>query len=56
MTHAFFKGLLFRAAVRSIPALGGEQDMRRMGGCAAKFLDMLDDDAGTSLSPHSTVE
>jgi len=32
MTHAFFKGLLFLAAGSVIHALGGEQDMRRMGG------------------------
>src|SRR5262249_37648571 len=32
MTHAFFKALLFLAAGSVIHALGGEQDMRRMGG------------------------
>jgi len=32
MTHAFFKGLLFLAAGSVIHALGGEQDMRHMGG------------------------
>jgi NADH-quinone oxidoreductase subunit L len=32
MTHAFFKALLFLAAGIIIHALGGEQDMRRMGG------------------------
>jgi NADH-quinone oxidoreductase subunit L len=32
MTHAFFKALLFLAAGVIIHALGGEQDMRRMGG------------------------
>src|SRR6202034_2948020 len=32
MTHAFFKGLLFLAAGRVIHAMGGEQDMRKMGG------------------------
>jgi NADH-quinone oxidoreductase subunit L len=32
MTHAFFKGLLFLAAGSIIHGLGGEQDMRRMGG------------------------
>jgi NADH-quinone oxidoreductase subunit L len=32
MTHAFFKSLLFLAAGSVIHALGGEQDMRRMGG------------------------
>jgi NADH-quinone oxidoreductase subunit L len=32
MTHAFFKGLLFLCAGSVIHAVGGEQDMRRMGG------------------------
>ena len=32
MTHAFFKALLFLAAGSVIHALGGEQDMRYMGG------------------------
>ena len=32
MTHAFFKGLLFLAAGSVIHAVGGEQDMRKMGG------------------------
>jgi NADH-quinone oxidoreductase subunit L len=32
MTHAFFKALLFLASGSVIHALGGEQDMRRMGG------------------------
>jgi NADH-quinone oxidoreductase subunit L len=32
MTHAFFKGLLFLAAGAVIHAVGGEQDMRKMGG------------------------
>jgi len=32
VTHAFFKALLFLAAGSVIHALGGEQDMRRMGG------------------------
>ncbi len=31
-THAFFKALLFLAAGAVIHALGGEQDLRRMGG------------------------
>ena len=31
-THAFFKGLLFLGAGSVIHGLGGEQDMRRMGG------------------------
>src|SRR3984885_5380295 len=32
MTHAFFKGLLFLAAGSVIHGVGGEQDMRQMGG------------------------
>ncbi len=32
VTHAFFKALLFLAAGSVIHALGGEQDVRRMGG------------------------
>ena len=32
MTHAFFKGLLFLSAGSVIHAVGGEQDMRKMGG------------------------
>ncbi len=32
MTHAFFKGLLFLAAGAVIHGIGGEQDMRKMGG------------------------
>jgi len=32
MTHAFFKGLLFLAAGSVIHAVGGEQDMRKLGG------------------------
>ena len=32
MTHAFFKALLFLCAGSVIHALGGEQDMRKMGG------------------------
>ncbi len=37
MTHAFFKGLLFLAAGSIIHALGGEQDMRKMGGLWKKM-------------------
>jgi NADH-quinone oxidoreductase subunit L len=37
MTHAFFKALLFLSAGIVIHALGGEQDMRKMGGLAAKL-------------------
>jgi NADH-quinone oxidoreductase subunit L len=36
-THAFFKALLFLAAGGVIHALGGEQDMRRMGGLRKKI-------------------
>jgi NADH-quinone oxidoreductase subunit L len=32
MTHAFFKGLLFLGAGSVIHAMGGEQDLRHMGG------------------------
>src|SRR5260370_21188132 len=32
MTHSFFKGLLFLAAGSVIHGVGGEQDMRKMGG------------------------
>jgi NADH-quinone oxidoreductase subunit L len=37
MTHAFFKGLLFLAAGSVIHAIGGEQDMRKMGGLKEKI-------------------
>ncbi len=37
MTHAFFKALLFLAAGSVIHALGGEQDMRNMGGLRTKI-------------------
>jgi len=37
MTHAFFKALLFLAAGSVIHSLGGEQDMRRMGGLRKKI-------------------
>ncbi len=36
MTHAFFKALLFLGAGSVIHALGGEQDLRRMGGLRRK--------------------
>jgi NADH-quinone oxidoreductase subunit L len=36
MTHSFFKGLLFLAAGSVIHAMGGEQDMRQMGGLRKK--------------------
>jgi NADH-quinone oxidoreductase subunit L len=37
MTHAFFKGLLFLCAGSVMHALGGEQDMNKMGGLRAKI-------------------
>jgi len=37
MTHAFFKGLLFLAAGSVIHAIGGEQDMQKMGGLWKKI-------------------
>ncbi len=37
MTHAFFKGLLFLAAGSVIHAMGGEQDMRKMGALRKKI-------------------
>lgn len=36
-THAFFKGLLFLGAGSAIHAIGGNQDMRRMGGLWRKL-------------------
>jgi NADH-quinone oxidoreductase subunit L len=36
-THAYFKALLFMAAGAVIHALGGEQDMRKMGGLRANL-------------------
>src|SRR3989442_3375224 len=45
MTHAFFKALLFLAVGSVIHAMGGEQDMNRMGGLSKKirwtYLTML---------------
>jgi NADH-quinone oxidoreductase subunit L len=45
MTHAFFKALLFLAAGSVIHAIGGDQDMMRMGGLSKKiratYLTML---------------
>jgi NADH-quinone oxidoreductase subunit L len=45
MTHAFFKALLFLAAGSVIHAIGGEQDMRHMGGLSKQirwtYLTML---------------
>ncbi|RFM29608.1 NADH-quinone oxidoreductase subunit L [Deminuibacter soli] len=37
MTHAFFKALLFLGAGSVIHAMGGEQDIRKMGGLAKKM-------------------
>jgi len=37
MTHAFFKALLFLSAGSVIHALGGQQDMWKMGGLASKI-------------------
>ena len=37
MTHAFFKALLFLGAGAVMHALGGEQDMRKMGGLRKKI-------------------
>jgi NADH-quinone oxidoreductase subunit L len=48
MTHAFFKGLLFLAAGSVIHAVGGEQDMRKMGGLRKKIpVTFLTMSAGT---------
>ena len=45
MTHAFFKALLFLAAGSVIHAMGGEQEVTRMGGLSSKirwtYLTML---------------
>ena len=48
MTHAFFKALLFLGSGSVIHAMGGEQDIRKMGGLRKKlkityvhFLDRL---------------
>jgi NADH-quinone oxidoreductase subunit L len=37
MTHAFFKGLLFLGAGSVIHGMGGEQDIRKMGGLRARM-------------------
>ena len=37
VTHAFFKALLFLAAGSVIHAMGGEQDLRKMGGLRKKL-------------------
>jgi len=36
-THAFFKALLFLGAGSVIHAMGGEQDVRKMGGLKGKI-------------------
>ena len=41
MTHAFFKALLFLGSGSVIHAMGGEQDMRRMGGLG-KYMKITD--------------
>src|SRR5439155_16759988 len=38
VTHAFFKALLFLGAGSVIHGLGGEQDLRKMGGLAPRML------------------
>src|SRR3990172_6073902 len=38
VTHAFFKALLFLGAGSVIHALGGEQDLRKMGGVAPRMV------------------
>src|SRR5262249_45875573 len=38
VTHAFFKALLFLGAGSVIHAMGGEQDLRKMGGLAPKMV------------------
>ena len=43
MTHAFFKALLFLGAGSVIHGVGGEQDMRKMGGLRkVHAMDLLD--------------
>src|SRR2546427_13126993 len=37
-THAFFKALLFLGAGSVIHGLGGEQDLRRMGGLSSRMV------------------
>ena len=37
MTHAFFKALLFLGAGSVIHAMGGEQDIHKMGGLGKKM-------------------
>ena len=52
MTHAFFKALLFLGSGSVIHAMGGEQDMRKMGGlrsaCRWTYKTFLDRDRSRS--------
>ena len=41
MTHAFFKALLFLGAGSVIHAMGGEQDIRKMGGLRKNYDDYV---------------
>ena len=50
MTHAFFKALLFLGAGSVIHGLGGEQDLRKMGGLAHEMLITRRHDAGSAAS------
>jgi NADH-quinone oxidoreductase subunit L len=58
VTHAFFKALLFLGAGSVIHALGGEQDMRKMGGLRSKapvtFWTMLAGAAAISALPFTS--
>ena len=62
MTHAFFKALLFLGAGSVIHALGGEQDMRKMGALAPDSHHLEDyagrdlGDRGRRLSPVSSAK
>ena len=55
-THAFFKACLFLGSGSVIHALGGEQDMRKMGGLKAyhadHLLDLCDSDLGHRRHRH----
>ncbi len=59
VTHAFFKALLFLGSGSVIHAVGGEQDMRRMGGLRAKtpvtFWTMLAGAAAISALPFTSA-
>ncbi len=58
VTHAFFKALLFLGSGSVIHALGGEQDMRKMGGLRSKapvtFWTMLAGAAAISALPFTS--